>query len=85
MIRRLRLGVAPQFNRKMVREREPPKLRQSSPSHLVACYQDQVKQDALELLIDQLLQKLHLRDVSRRVRFLLRVFLFPKKLGAGDS
>ena len=70
------------FNRKVVRERGLLNLTLSSPPHLVACYRDQVKQDALDVMVAQLVQKQCIREMSpTECGFFSRVFLVPKRSG----
>ena len=55
-------------------------LTQSSTQHLIACYRDREKQDALDVMIKQLLQKQCVCKMSvTEFGFLSRVFLVSKK------
>ena len=85
-VRWLRFGMSLWFNRKVVREGGHPKLTLSSPPHLVTCYRDQVKQDALHLMVAQLLQNQYIREMSpTECGVFSRVFLVPKRWGGGGG
>ena len=77
VVRWLKFGMLLRFSRKVVRERWgfPHLARMSLPPpllHLIAHYQDLTKQNAFQMMVEQLnSETVYSRNVSRRVQFLL--------------
>ena len=86
VVRWLKFGLPLRFSRDTVQKKGLPVLTQSSPSRLITHYPDRVKQDALDGMIAQLIQKQCIREMSvTECGFFSRVFLVPKKSGGGGG
>ena len=70
------------FDRLVVQKQGLPHLSPRASPGLIANYQDQAKQSALTIVIDQLLENKCIRKMSEtECGFFSRVFLVPKRAG----
>ena len=75
VVRWLKFGLPLRFDRLVVQKQGLPHLSPRAPPGLIANYQNQAKQSALTIMIDQLLEKeMYSENVRNRVRFLLPCF-----------
>ena len=83
VVRWLKFRLSLRFDRLVLQKQGLPHLSPRAPQGLIANYQDQAKQCALRIVIDQLLEKKCIRKMSETENgFFSRVFLVLKRAGS---